>query len=66
MVRTTTIIKNVWLALAIIIAVLMPIYGAWHHILTLCICLVMYWAHKGAENDDPPKVIGKLPTKRSV
>ena len=45
------ILKNIWLALAIIIAVLMPIYGAWHHVFTLAICVGMYYAHKGEDRE---------------
>lgn len=63
---TTTRIKYLWLILAIVIAVLMPIYKAWHHVFTLCICIVMYLAHKSAGADGPPKIIGRNPTKRSV
>lgn len=62
---TTRFMKKVWLTLAIVIGVLMPIYGAWHHLFTLGICLIMYWAHKNTD-DEPPKIIGKLPIKRSV
>jgi hypothetical protein len=47
--RSNNILKNIWRTLAIIIAILMPIYGAWHHLFTLAICVGMYYAHKGEE-----------------
>ena len=45
--KQSNYLARIWLALAIIIAVLMPIYGAWHHVFTLGICVVMYLAFKG-------------------
>ena len=47
--KGNNIMKNLWLALAIVIAILMPIYGAWHHIFTLCICVGMYYAYRSEE-----------------
>lgn len=47
--------KYVWLVLAVIIAVLMPIYGAWHHWFTLAICVIMYLAHKGERTERTPR-----------
>ena len=49
------IFKNIWRALAIIIAILMPIYGAWHHVFTLCICVCMYYVNKGEEEKEKKK-----------
>ena len=42
------IAKYAWLALAIVVAVLIPFYGAWHHLITVGICVLMY-AMMGAE-----------------
>lgn len=36
------IAKFAWLALAIVVAVCIPIYGAWHHVWTVLICVLMY------------------------
>ena len=45
------IMKYAWLALAISIAILMPIYGAWHHLATLGISLLMYGAFRSEETE---------------
>lgn len=33
--------KYAWLVLGAVVAVLIPIYGAWHHIFTVAICAIM-------------------------
>jgi len=49
----TKIIRNVWLVAAIAIAVLIPIYGAWHQLFNLGICVLMYLAHcEGGEEEE--------------
>lgn len=35
------ICKYAWLVLGAVVAVLIPIYGAWHHIFTVAICAIM-------------------------
>ena len=46
------IAKTAWLILGIVVAVLIPIYGAWHHLFTVGICVIMY-SMMGAEEAKP-------------
>lgn len=51
------IMKNAWLVLGIIILILIPFYGAWHHLFTVGICAIMYAVFKGEEDKDSEKEI---------
>ena len=44
--------KYAWLTLGAVVAVLIPIYGAWHHIFTVAICAIM-GGIMGGEEPDP-------------
>lgn len=46
--------KYAWLALAIVTAILIPIYGAWHHLFTVGISILMYAMH-GEEKPEEEK-----------
>ena len=49
------IMANVWLAIGIVTLILIPFYGAWHHLLSVFICAVMYLAFKYSDGDEAEK-----------
>ncbi len=59
--RQNNTLCMVWLALAVIIAVLILIFGAWHHLFTFGICVCMYLAFKGEE---PPRKKGMIELRK--
>lgn len=48
------ICKYAWLILGAVVAVLIPIYGAWHHIFTVAICAIMGGLMNGKEPEPEP------------
>ena len=53
-----------WLAFGILTAILILIYGAWHHIITVGLCTAMFFAYKSdveelerAQKADAGKVV---------
>jgi hypothetical protein len=45
------IMMNAWLALGLITLILIPFFGAWHHLVTVGICYVMYSAIRREESE---------------
>lgn len=46
------ICKYAWLTLGAVTAILIPFYGAWHHIFTVAICAIMGGLMNGKEEPE--------------